>query len=118
MNILISRKIAGNAEARLVSAGFKVTTLSDERPQADFYEAMKSADAVISMLSDKIGSKEIEQYGRNLKIIANYAVGYNNIDIETCKQKKIIVTNTPDVLTDATADTAMALLLMCMRRIP
>ena len=51
------------------------------------------------------------------KIIANYAVGYNNIDIDYAKKKKIIVTNTPDVLTESTADLTMALVLACARRI-
>jgi glyoxylate reductase len=53
----------------------------------------------------------------NCKIIANYAVGYNNIDIEYAKKKNIVVTNTPDVLTDSTADLTMALVLACARRL-
>lgn len=118
MKILISRNIAGEAEANFLATGHEVVTLANERTQDEFYEAMKPADAVITMLSDKIGSSELDKFGTNLKIIANYAVGYNNIDIEACNKREIIVTNTPDVLTDATADTTMALLLMCMKRIP
>lgn len=76
----------------------------------------KECDALLCLLSNKI-DKEIIDSLPNLKVIANYAVGFNNIDVEYATQKKIWVTNTPDVLTDATADLAFALLLACARRI-
>lgn len=76
----------------------------------------KDCDAILCLLSNKI-DKEIIDSLPKLKVIANYAVGYNNIDIEYATQKKIWVTNTPDVLTDATADLAFALLLATARRI-
>ncbi len=72
--------------------------------------------ALISFLSDRI-DKRIIDLGPNLKIIANYAVGYNNIDFIHAKQKGILVTNTPDILTDTTADMTVALLLAVSRRI-
>ena len=72
--------------------------------------------ALISFLSDPIG-KEIMDLGKNLKIIANYAVGYNNIDLKYAVAKGIPVTNTPDILTNATADMTMALILSVSRRI-
>lgn len=74
------------------------------------------AQALIPFLSEKIG-KEIIDLGKNLKIIANYAVGYNNIDVAYAKERHIWVTNTPDILTPATADIAMALILSVSRRI-
>lgn len=73
-------------------------------------------DAIISFLSDKIDDNIIET-GKNLKIIANYAVGYNNIDFRFASEKEIYVTNTPDILTGATADLTMALILAVSRRI-
>ncbi len=73
-------------------------------------------EALISFLSDPIG-KEIIDLGTNLKVIANYAVGYNNVDFAYAAQKGIPVTHTPDVLTNATADLAMALILSVSRRI-
>lgn len=76
---------------------------------------VKDAEALISMLTDKI-DKDVIDAGKNLKIIANYAAGYNNIDVKYAKEKNIIVTNTPDVLTDATADIAIMLALMASRR--
>lgn len=73
-------------------------------------------EALIPFLSDPIG-KEIIDLAPRLKIIANYAVGYNNIDVRYAVRKGILVTNTPDILTRATADLAMALLLASARRI-
>jgi len=74
------------------------------------------ARALISFLSDPVGADVIEA-GSRLKIIANYAVGTNNIDVAHARRKGIYVTHTPDVLTDATADLTMALILAVARRI-
>lgn len=79
-------------------------------------EKIKYVDAIISMLSDKLDS-DVLSSAKNLKIIAQYAVGYNNIDIEYCKKNNIVVTNTPDVLTHASAELAFGLLLSCSRKL-
>ena len=76
----------------------------------------KNCDAILCLLSNKIDKEIIESLPK-LKVISNYAVGYNNIDVEYATQRKIWVTNTPDVLTDSTADLAFALLLATARRI-
>ncbi len=76
----------------------------------------KDAEALIGFLSDTI-DKDIIDLGENLKILANYAVGYNNIDIKYAVKKGLYVTHTPDVLTNATADLTMALILAVSRRI-
>src|SRR3990172_9116173 len=86
---------------------------------------VKGRDAILTMLSDKIDARLMSEAsdpclkhtGTSLKIIANYAVGYENIDIKTATAKGIIVTNTPGVLTDSTADMAWALLFSIARRI-
>jgi len=83
---------------------------------AGVLEENPDTEALISFLSDKI-DKHIIDLGKNLKIIANYAVGYNNIDVGYAVKKGILVTNTPDVLTDTTADLTMALILAVSRRI-
>ena len=85
-------------------------------PRELLLEKIKSCEALISLLTEKIDSEIIDQMPK-CKIIANYAVGYNNIDIDYAKKKNIIVTNTPDVLTDSTADLTMALVLSCSRRL-
>lgn len=74
------------------------------------------AQAVICTLTDRIDASLLSQ-AKRLKIIANYAVGYNNIDLAAAAQRGIVVTNTPDVLTDATADLTWALLLALTRRV-
>ena len=86
---------------------------------------VKGRDAILTMLSDRIDERVMSEAtdpclkhtGTSLKIIANYAVGYDNIDIKTATKKGIIVTNTPGVLTDSTADMAWALLFSIVRRI-
>lgn len=82
----------------------------------EIIELARDADALITLLADTIDREVIDNL-KNLKIIANYAVGYNNIDVDYAKQKGILVTNTPDVLTETTADLAWALLLSVARRI-
>jgi glyoxylate reductase len=80
------------------------------------FHKVKNCDALIPLLTEKIDKEVIDLMPR-CKIIANYAVGYNNIDIAYAKKKKIIVTNTPNVLTESTADLTMALVLACARRL-
>lgn len=80
-------------------------------------KGVKEADALLCLLTDTIGA-EVMDANKNLKIIANYAVGYNNIDVGEATKRKIPVTNTPGVLTDTTADLTWALLLSIARRTP
>ncbi len=79
-------------------------------------EAMRSADALLPTVSDAITSAVLSVSPRRVKIVANFGVGYNNIDVATARSLGIVVTNTPGVLTDDTADLAMTLLLMAARR--
>ncbi len=80
-------------------------------------EAVRSADALVPTVSDPVTAAILNASPRRLKIIANYGVGYNNIDLATAARLGIVVTNTPDVLTDDTADLTIALLLMTARRL-
>ncbi len=90
---------------------------ADRPPTAqELRHGFAQADAVISTLTDRIDVSVLAQ-ATKLKIIANYAVGYNNIDLPAATQRGIIITNTPDVLTDATADLTWALLLALARRV-
>jgi glyoxylate reductase len=84
--------------------------------RSELIRKFEDADAAVTMLSDRI-DREVFENAKKLKIIANYAVGYNNIDIETAKSRGIFVTNTPGILTEATADLTFALLLSLSRRI-
>ncbi len=83
----------------------------------ELLERVKGKDAVLCLLTDVIDDQVFQAAGPQCKIFANYAVGYNNIDIEAATRRKIVITNTPGVLTDATADLAWALLFSVSRRI-
>ncbi len=77
---------------------------------------LASADAVVTLLTDRVDDGFLDA-AQGLKVVANVAVGYNNIDVAACTRRGVIVTNTPGVLTDATADIAMSLILMTTRRL-
>jgi glyoxylate reductase len=85
-------------------------------PRRDLLRNVKDCNALISLLTDNIDKQMIDAMP-NCKVIANFAVGYNNIDTAYAKAKNIIVTNTPNVLTESTADLTIALVLACARRI-
>jgi glyoxylate reductase len=75
------------------------------------------ADAVVSLLSDRVDDAFLDTAGPRLRVVANVAVGYDNIDVPACTRRGVVVTNTPGVLTEATADIAFALILMATRRL-
>ncbi len=79
-------------------------------------EQLATADAAVTLLTDRVDDDFLDA-APNLRIVANVAVGYNNIDVAACTARGVTVTNTPGVLTDATADLAMALILMSTRRL-
>ncbi|MCU7498113.1 MAG: D-glycerate dehydrogenase [Ignavibacteria bacterium] len=118
MKAFITRKLPGNAVDLLIEKGIDVVVFGKDRQisKEEFLKHAKDADGIISLLSDKI-DKDIISGLKNCKVIANYAVGYNNIDLSAAKEKNIVVTNTPELLTDATADIAIALMLACSRHI-
>ena len=115
--VFITYKLPGKPELFLRKKGFHVSVHSKNEniSKEELIEKAKDADALISLLSNKI-DKEIIDALPKLKIIANCAVGFNNIDVEYARSKNIIVTNTPDILTDATADITVGLVLACARR--
>jgi lactate dehydrogenase-like 2-hydroxyacid dehydrogenase len=83
----------------------------------ELYERIEHADAVLTLLTTKVDRAFLDAAGPQLKVVSNVAVGYNNIDVAACRDRGVIATNTPGVLTDATADIAMALILMVTRRL-
>ena len=85
--------------------------------RGELEEAIKGVDGIITLLSDNIDAELIDM-NPDLEVIANYAVGYDNIDVEACSDRDIAVSNTPGVLTETTADLAWALILAAARRIP
>lgn len=118
MKIFVTRKILTPEHELFKKKGILVDVWEKALPPTheELIERSRDSHGIISMLSDNINQVFINQCP-NLKVIANYAVGYNNIDIKTAKKNGIQVGNTPDVLTNATADLAMALTLSCSRNI-
>lgn len=117
MKVLVSMPLPGNAIPLIQSSGHEIRVLPEGRSPEAFFNALSSSDALLSLLSDQL-SAEVIRVNPQLRAIANYAVGFNNIDLPACLESGIVVTNTPDVLTDATADVAMTLILCVLRRIP
>ena len=90
----------------------------DEPPSpAELLELVRGARAILSLLTERIDDAVLDAAGPQLQVVANMAVGYDNIDVAACRRRGIVVTNTPDVLTEATADLTWALLLAAARRI-
>ncbi len=115
--VLVTRKLPEPVEARL-RASYKVSLNLDDKAmsKSQLLMAMSEYDALVPTVSDQIDSSILQAPDCRLRIIANIGVGYNNIDIDTARVKGIAVTNTPDVLTDATADIALLLILASTRR--
>ena len=84
----------------------------------ELLQHLRGVDGVLSLLTDKIDGEAMEAAGLQLKVISNLAVGFDNIDVKAATTRRIPIGNTPDVLTDATADFAFALLMAVARRIP
>ena len=80
-------------------------------------ETPEGAEGLVSMLTEPVGAELMDRAGQSLRVIANYAVGYDNVDLEEARRRGIAVTTTPDVLTRATAEHTMALMLAVVRRV-
>ena len=115
--IVVCGRIPAPAIDTLHTAGEVWAWDRDEVIPADVRDwELATADAAVTLLTDRVDTAFLDAAPR-LRIVANVAVGYNNIDVEACRERGVVVTNTPEVLTDATADLAMALILMTTRRL-
>ncbi len=114
--VLVTREIPAAGIRPLEE--FDVTVLSEAPPErADLLEAASGAEGVLSTVTEKIDGTFMDAAGEDLKVIANMAVGYDNVDVEAAKTRGVIVTNTPGVLDETTADVAFMLLLAAARRL-
>lgn len=116
--VVITRRIPAAAEERALRL-FDVKLNASDTPldAAALARAMREADGLLPCVADRISADILATPGRKTKIVANYGVGYNNIDTEAAKKNGVVVTNTPDVLTEDTADLALTLMLATARRI-
>jgi glyoxylate reductase len=119
LSVVVTRRLPAPVEARL-SELFDTTLRPDDTPMTrdELVQAARGADVLVPTLSDKIDAGLIGQSGDRLKLIANYGAGVDHIDVATARQRGILVSNTPGVSADDTADMAMALILATLRRIP
>ena len=116
--VVVTGKIPAVALERL-RAEHTVHAWEDESPisRDELLKRVAGADSIVSLLTEKIDAELLDAAGKQLRSVSNVAVGYNNIDVPACRERNVLVTNTPGVLTDATADIAMALILMSTRRL-
>ncbi len=116
--IVVTRRIPEPALELLHAAG-DVWLSPHDRPMTleELYAAVAGADAVVTLLHDRVDDAFLDAAGPGLRVVANVAVGYDNIDVPACTRRGVVATNTPGVLVDATADIAMALILISTRRL-
>jgi glyoxylate reductase len=116
--VIVTRKLPDVVELRMCEL-FDTRLNVDDKPMsaAELAEAMKTADVLVPTVTDRIDATLLAQAGDNLKLIANFGNGVDNIDVEAALKRGITVTNTPGVLTEDTADMTMALILSVARRI-
>ncbi|SDC99115.1 2-hydroxyacid dehydrogenase [Ruegeria marina] len=119
LSVVVTRRLPEAVETRL-SELFDVRLRDDDTPMTreELAAAMRGADVLVPTLTDKIDAGLLAQVGERLRLIANYGAGVDHIDVATARQRGILVSNTPGVLTDDTADMTMALILAVTRRIP
>ncbi|MCR9068369.1 MAG: D-glycerate dehydrogenase [Rhodobacteraceae bacterium] len=119
LSVVVTRRLPETVEARMADL-FDVELRKDDTPMSkpDLVAAMQRADVLVPCITDKIDAGMLGQAGDKLKLIANYGAGVDHIDVSTARQRGILVSNTPGVMTDDTADMVMALILSVIRRVP
>ena len=115
--VIVTRRLPAAVENRMIEL-FDAELNKDDIPmsRAEIAAAMMKADVLVPTISDIIDQKLLARAGDNLRLIASYGAGFDHIDVQTARQRGILVSNTPGVLTDDTADMTLALMLGVMRR--
>jgi glyoxylate reductase len=119
LSVVVTRRLPEPVETRMKEL-FDVTLRDPDTAMSrdELAAAMRGADVLVPTLTDRIDASLLAQAGDRLKLVANYGAGVDHIDVATARQRGILVSNTPGVVTDDTADMVMALLLAVTRRIP
>ncbi len=117
--VFVTRKIPESGIELLKKAGLEVSVSDFDGvlPREQLLEKVKGVDAILSLLTDKIDNELLDAAGAQLKIVANYAVGYDNINMADVAAHNVIATNTPDVLTESVSEHAIALIFAIARKI-
>jgi glyoxylate reductase len=119
LKVTVTRRLPEAVETRM-SELFDVTLNSDDHRMSrdELAAAMRVSDVVVPTVTDRIDANMLAQAGERLKLIANYGAGVDHIDVQSARQRGVLVTNTPGVVTEDTADMTMALILAVTRRMP
>ncbi len=119
LSVVVTRRLPDAVETRLKEL-FDVTLRDDDTPMTreELADAVQKADVLVPTVTDTIDATLIARSGDKLKLIANYGAGVDHIDVATARQRGVLVSNTPGVLTDDTADMTMGLILAVTRRLP
>ncbi|HET7508133.1 MAG TPA: D-glycerate dehydrogenase, partial [Solirubrobacterales bacterium] len=118
VTIAVTNRLPEAALEALRGAGeLRLDDRTEAIPRADLLELVAGADAILTLLHDRVDEELLEAAGPQLRCVANVAVGYDNVDVEAAARREVVVTNTPGVLDDATADLTMALILAATRRV-
>jgi glyoxylate reductase len=119
LTVVVTRRLPEAVETRMKEL-FDVELRDPDQPMTrdELAAALRRADVLVPTITDKIDAGLLAQAGEKLKLIANYGAGFDHIDVATARQRGILVSNTPGVTTEDTADMAMALILAVTRRIP
>jgi glyoxylate reductase len=117
--VFVARRIPEDGIESIVAA-CEARVWEDELPppRAALLEAIQGCDGVLTLLTDKVDDEFLDAAGPQLKVVSNYAVGFDNVDVPACTARGVAVGNTPGVLTETTADLAWALLMAAARRLP
>ena len=117
--VVVTRALPEPALRALRASGADVWVSPEDRALGaeELHAAVRGADAVVTMLHDRVDDALLSAAGDQLRVVANVAVGYDNVDLDAARRHGVTITNTPGVLTDATADLAIALMLAITRRL-
>jgi glyoxylate reductase len=116
--VFVTRRVPESVRVEL-ERSFEVDLHEEELPPSreELLARAAGCDGLVTMLTDRVDAELLEAAGPQLRVVANYAVGLDNVDLDECERRGIAVANTPDVLTEATAEMAIALMLALTRRV-
>jgi len=116
--VLVTRGVPGPVREHLAErCRLEVWEGEGVMPRAELLERVEGKAGLVTMLTDRVDGELLDRAGPGLAVVANYAVGFDNLDLDACTARGVLATNTPDVVTEATADLTWALLLAAARRV-
>ncbi len=117
--VLITRRVPPPLVEMLTAAGYTLDYMAEDLPpsRAELLRRVRGCAAVVTMLTERVDAELLDAAGPDLKVVANFAVGFDNLDLAAIRAHRVRATNTPGVLTDATADLTWALILAAARRV-